>query len=98
MTRDEAARRLAVVSSELRDAYYALGSEEMAALDVKHTTWEQGMVEGQSITEWKLDIDMSAYEPTKELARIRALINQLEEERDNLRFFIKYGMEAHLGE
>lgn len=97
MTRDEAARRLAAVSSDLCDQYYALGSEEMAALDAKHTTWEQGMVEGQSVTEWRMDIDMSAYESSKELAAIRAKINQLEEERDNLRFFIKYGMEQHLG-
>lgn len=96
MTRDEAALRLAVVSSELREQYFALGSEEMAALDAKFTRWQQGTSD-TSITEYRMEIDFSAYESTREIAGIKARIAQLEEERDNLRFFIKYGMESHLG-
>lgn len=69
----------------------------MAALDAKFTRWEQGSMDANSITEFRMEIDFSAYEPSKEIFAIRARINQLEEERDNLRFFIKYGMEEHLG-
>lgn len=94
MTREGAAQRLAAVSSELREKYYALGSEEIAVLDMKRTRWIEGHDKG--ITEFKLELDFTAYDSMRDVISLKADIAMLEEERDNLRFFIKYGLEAFL--
>lgn len=93
----EVAQRLDEISIELRDEYRELA--EKLSLEKKRknasfrsTFGRQSNGKLLNTTDVGRFMDVDADEPARERIEIEGNISALEEERDHLRFFIKYGL------
>lgn len=101
MTREELAGRLQDISLTLRDEYGEFGDAVRAERTAKATAWkatQTGTVNGQKLgtTDAGRYIEASTLMEHGNRLDIEMRIKALEDERDHLRFMVKYGMEEYV--
>lgn len=94
MTRTTLAKRLNEISKQLAGLYVAYGQVSSSEIRTKSETFPHAYMETGTVTSAEKQSDAAALNFTIEKVRKLGEIKALEEERDNLRFLVKYGMEG----
>lgn len=95
MDKGEAAKRLDVVSHELRGLYSEL-TEIMKGKRSAYASAFLSLPEGLSFSERDKRSALNAHPNDQEELEFKGQIQVLEEERDHLRFMLKYNLEGHM--
>lgn len=94
MVRNQQSDRMNEVSNQLRDLYRKMGELKGSETTNRAQTYKNEMVQGTSAAATHQLADVHSASHTAEIQKTQGEIYALEEERDHLRFMVKYGMEA----
>lgn len=93
MERSEIARRLTAVSEQLQSTYDAFSLVLQQNTKIRVSTFKNELIQGSSVSHAERMAEIHAESITVDITRLKFTIQRLEEERDNYRFMIKYGLE-----
>lgn len=94
MERLEVAKRLTAISAELSLLHETLASVLIEQTRARVSTFKGELLQGSSVSHAERMAEINTEKLTTDITRHKHKILSLEEERDNFRFLIKYGLES----